>query len=200
VSVLKARLADLEAVAKLHTQVFPGFFLTSLGVAFLKELYIGFLSHPSGILLVVKENDKIVGFAAGTIEPGIFFSDLRHKRFIAFTIKAIPSILRNPLPVCRKLFHATKYQGDSPPKRQSAALLSSIGVSGSHQGAGVANMLIMEFENEARIHGAEHIYLTTDAQNNNRVNAFYLKQGYVVTATFKQNDGREMFRYEKQIF
>lgn len=197
--ILKAVLADIEEVAELHVQAFPGFFLTSLGVPFLKELYAGFLSHSSGIFLVAKEEGLVIGFVAGTSSPKVFFSDLRHTRCLAFVIKAIPSIFRNPLPVCRKLFYAATYKGDAPAARCSAALLSSIGTSQICRGAGVAGSLMIEFENEAMKHGAGHVFLTTDASDNDRVNAFYRKQGYEIVTSFQQNGGRDMFRYEKPL-
>jgi ribosomal protein S18 acetylase RimI-like enzyme len=56
---------------------------------------------------------------------------------------------------------------------------------------------MIEFENEAVEHGVVCVYLTTDAIDNDRVNAFYRKQGYEIVTTFQQNGGREMFRYEK---
>jgi ribosomal protein S18 acetylase RimI-like enzyme len=199
VRILKAVQADIEDVAKLHIQVFPGFFLTSLGASFLKELYAGFLSHSSGIFLVAKEEGRVVGFVAGTSSPKVFFSDLRRRRCMAFVIKATPSIFRNPLPVCRKLFYAATYRGDAPVARPSAALLSSIGISHLCRGAGVAGSLMIEFENESVKRGVEHIYLTTDALDNDRVNVFYRKQGYEIVTTFQQNGGRDMFRYEKQL-
>lgn len=197
--ILKAVQADIEDVAKLHIQVFPDFFLTSLGASFLKELYAGFLSHSSGIFLVAKEEGLIVGFVAGTSSPKVFFSDLRRGRCIAFFIKAIPSIFRNPLPVCKKLFYAATYRGDAPVANPSAALLSSIGTSHSCRGTGVAGSLMIEFESEAMKHGAGHVFLTTDASDNDRVNAFYRKQGYEIVTSFQQNGGRDMFRYEKPL-
>lgn len=197
--IVKAENADIEEVVKLHMQVFPGFFLTSLGFSFLKELYEGFQSAPYGIFLVAKKDGRIVAFAAGTSAPEIFFPDLRRRRSIAFVLKAIPSIIKNPLPVCRKLFYAMRYHGESPVARSSAALLSSIGTSISCQGTGVAGRLMTAFESEALIRGAKYVYLTTDVNSNDRVNAFYQKQGYSIVSSFKQNGRRDMFQYEKQL-
>lgn len=192
-----ADFEDIDEVVDLHIQAFPGFFLTSLGKGFLKELYAGFLTDSTGIFVVARNEGGLVGFAAGTSEPEAFFADLRRRRGAVFAIKAIPAIVKNPLPVCRKLFYAVRYRGEAPAARSSGALLSSIGIATSAIGTGIAGSLILAFENEVLKRGVKSVYLTTDVQDNDRVNAFYAKHGYVVLDRFKQNGRRDMFRYEK---
>lgn len=192
-----ARPADIDAVVNLHIQAFPGFFLTSMGKGFLRELYAGFLSHPSGIFLVARHEKGVVGFAAGTIQPVPFFEGLRRRRGMVFLLKAIPAILKNPLPVCRKLFYAVRYRGEASAPSSSGALLSSIGIAPSAVGTGVGGGLISAFEKEVLKQGVGSVYLTTDVRDNDRVNAFYAKHGYVITDRFKQSGRREMFRYRK---
>lgn len=192
-----ASIHDIDGIVKLHAEAFPGFFLTSLGERFLGELYRGFLSHPSGICLVAYQSDGLVGFAAGTSQPEVFFRELRRRRGAVFLLKAMPAILINPLPVARKLIYALRYRGELPVERPSGALLSSIGVSDAARGGGVAGALIRAFEVEATQHGSRSVYLTTDACGNKRANAFYQKQGYSILDRFKQNGTREMVRYEK---
>lgn len=197
----QATPSDVAEVARLHVHAFPGFFLTSLGTPFLEELYGGFLGHPSGIFIVAREAGHIVGFAVGTSKPVEFFPDLRRRRRVAFVIKAIPAIFRNPLPVCRKLFHAVRYRGEAPApvERASGALLSSLGVAETCRGSGLAGKLVLEFEQKAAQNGAGFVYLTTDAQGNDRVNRFYANNGYTVVSRFFQSGRREMFRYEKSL-
>jgi len=192
-----ANQSDIAEIADLHRRAFPGFFLTSLGLSFLRELYAGFLSHPSGILLVANQNGHIVGFVGGTSAPDLFFSSLRRRRGIAFVLKAIPSILRNPLPVCKKLFLALRYRGEVPALKLPGALLSSIGTATECRGSGLATRLILAFERRAKDHGSEFVYLTTDANDNDRVNAFYRKHQYLPLDRFLQNGKREMIRYQK---
>lgn len=195
--ITRASHSEVAQIALLHIEAFPGFFLTSMGLPFLKELYTGFLSHPSGVLLVAKDGEHLVGFAAGTSAPKIFFPELRRKRGAAFLLRAIPSILRNPLPVCRKLLYARRYRGEAAKDETSGALLSSIGVATSYRGLGVAAGLIATFETEMVQRGAKSVYLTTDSEKNDRVMAFYRKSGYTAISCFKQTGGRKMFRYEK---
>lgn len=197
--IVKASRADVPEVAKLHIDAFPGFFLTSLGLPFLEELYDGFLSHPSGIFIIAKDDRGIIGFAAGTSAPEVFFPELRRSRFLAFFLKSIPSIVRNPIPVCRKLLLAARYRGGASQQRPGGALLSSIGIATVCRGDGSAANLIAEFERIAASRGVDLVYLTTDAERNDRVNAFYKKQGYAIVDHFQQSGKRCMFRYEKRL-
>jgi len=196
-NIENAGFADLDEVVHLHVQAFPGFFLTSLGKGFLKELYAGFLTVSTGIFVVARNEGGVVGFAAGTSDPEVFFADLRRRRGAVFAIKAIPAIVKNPLPVCRKLFYAVRYRGEAPVARASGALLSSIGIAKSAVGTGVAGRLMAAFESEVLKRGVSFVYLTTDVQGNDRVNAFYSKHNYVVLDRFKQNGRRDMYRYGK---
>src|SRR5512139_3087395 len=46
IRVRAMRSADLDAVARLHSLAFAGYFLTHLGPGFLRRLYAGFLEKP----------------------------------------------------------------------------------------------------------------------------------------------------------
>ena len=195
--IRRATLSDVQNVTKIHIAAFPGFFLTSLGKGFLRELYSGFLSLPSGIFLVAENQGQLIGFAAGTSDPESYFSELRKRRGVFFLLSAIPAVLRHPLLVMKKLYGALFYRGDEPADLKNAALLSSIGVLPEAFGAGVGRELLEKFEEIAFSHGAQFVYLTTDETGNDRVNAFYRKCGYREESRFLQQANRPMLRYVK---
>jgi ribosomal protein S18 acetylase RimI-like enzyme len=197
--IYRAQKNDVADVARLHVNVFPNFFLTSLGLSFLEELYSGFLHDQTGIFFVAKEKGEIIGFVVGTSEPHCFFSKLRRRRFLFFTLKAIPGVLRSPINVFRKLLSALSYRGGSNQVNASSALLSSIGVADHYKGKAIAKKLITQFEQEVLSLGKSIVYLTTDAQDNDRANSFYHRQGYVVTETFYQSGSRKMICYQKNL-
>ena len=197
--IRNANIADLNDVIRLHIAAFPSFFLTFMGAGFLRELYLGFINISNGIFFVAVDDDKVVGFIAGTNAPVVFFSEMRRKRGIFFLLNAVPAIVRHPIIVIKKLFLAFTYRGDKPLTIKNSALLSSIGVSPEVIGRGIGYQLLMKFESDVISRGAKFIYLTTDAVGNDSVKAFYSKCGYSVESTFLQQTNRPMIRYVKKL-
>lgn len=189
----------LEALVGLHLAAFPGFFLTQLGKPFLRLLYAGFIDHPAGVFIVGEEDQEIVGFAAGTTQPDLFFKQLLRRNGLRFALAAIPGLLRNPLFVARKCFGALFYRGESLPDLKNAALLSSLAVAPEHSGKGIGKTLVQAFAEEAWARGCSAIYLTTDAAKNAQVNRFYEKCGFKLRDTLKRQGNRMMNRWVMEI-
>ena len=197
--IRNASIADLDDVTKLHMIVFPDFFLTLMGAGFLRELYLGFINISNGIFFVAVDDDKVVGFIAGTNSPSVFFSEMRRKRGVFFLLNAVPAFIRHPVIVIKKLYLAFSYRGDKPLTLESSVLLSSLGVSLEVMGKGIGAQLLQRFELDAISRGAKFIYLTTDAVGNDSVKAFYSKCGYSVESTFLQQTNRPMIKYIKEL-
>jgi ribosomal protein S18 acetylase RimI-like enzyme len=198
-SIRLANAADIDAIVKLHIIAFPGFFLTLLGAAFLRQLYVNFLNHPTGTLIVAYEQDRLLGFAAGTSSPDCFFSEIRGRQWFRFSLSALPAMVKHPFLVLRKLTTAIFYRGDPPSDLIGAALLSSIGVEPQVTGKSVGGKLLHEFEEHMRANGIGSVYLITDANDNEGVNAFYQKYGYRQENRFIQGGKRLMVRYLKNL-
>jgi ribosomal protein S18 acetylase RimI-like enzyme len=197
-SLRNATTEDIGEVVTIHLQAFPGFFLSKLGAGFLGELYRGFLNHPDGVFIVSTNlQGELTGFAAGTLSPERFFSDLRRRRGLFFLFQALPSLLRSPSLVFVKLFAAIFYRGGASSTIQGGCLLSSIGVSPAVQGQAVGRELLSGFEDEVFSRATPFVYLTTDKIGNDRVNAFYRRSGYVVQLEYMQGGSRPMLRYLK---
>lgn len=191
--------ADVGHLCSLHMKSFPGFFLTSLGPRFLRLLYAGFANEPKGICIVAEEKGVLVGFAAGTTAPDVFFGRLLRRQGWRFAIAAIPGLLRNPGFVARKCLGAVFYRGEQPAGLTNAALLSSLAVSPAYEGKGLGQRLVQAFADAAYKQGCSAIYLTTDEAGNDRVKRFYAKCGFVLRDTFKRPGKRVMNRWVMDI-
>lgn len=198
--VRQATESDIEAIVFIHIAAFQGFFLTLLGTSFLKSLYMAFLKREYGILRVaITEQDKVVGFAAGTSLPQSFFSQLRKEQWVSFLLKALPSLLIKPTLVIKKLYFALFYKGDKPATLSDVSLLSSIAVLPDLAGKSVGKLLISDFEAQVKVAGSRALYLTTDKVGNDKVVFFYERVGYQIECEFKQPSGREMLRLIKYL-
>lgn len=197
--VRPATKPDLADIVRIHAAAFPGFFLTQLGPAFLREYYRTVCDFEHGIALVACSKDGATeGFVAGFIGPAAFYQLLRSRR-VRLGLCAAPAILRRPALLPRLLRNgrraADSSQG-SPANRESE--LASIGVAPTGQGKGIGRALVAAFIEHSRAGGAECVSLTTDARENETVNRFYQSLGFQVAAVETVGE-RLMNRYELEL-
>ena len=185
---------DIDTVVSVHLKSFPGFFLSSLGPKFLSLYYRGVVDAPEGIAYVyLNENKEPAGFVAGTSNPQGFYKRLLKRDWLKFSFASIAALLKNPgaIPrVARGLIHP----GQNPAGEEIAGLFS-IGVLPELQGTGAGKKLVQAFLSQARTRGCKRVFLTTDRDDNEPVNHFYQKLGFVVEREYKTPEGRNMNEY-----
>jgi colanic acid biosynthesis glycosyl transferase WcaI len=184
----------IEPAVDVHLQAFPSFFLSSLGPHFLREFYASFLADRVGIGFVARSpSGDVMGAVLGPLNPQGYFKRLLRRRWWAFCLASVGAVGRHPT-CLKRLLRAVFYRGEAPsgPVR---ALLSSISVSPSAQGHGVGKALVHRWVVEARRRGANGCYLTTDAEGNDAVNAFYRGLGWRLESAYITPEARRMNRY-----
>lgn len=194
VNVRFANKYDVTDMVSVHLESFPGFFLTFLGPRFLRVLYTNILGISDNISLVaVDDNRTIEGFAVGTLSPEGLYKRLLAKNWLDFALASIYPALRNPTYVPRLLraFKAPKVER----VKSADCLLMSIAVSPHVAGKGIGRQLLAEFLDVAENRGAQVISLTTDKENNEAVNQFYLNNGFELCESFATPEGRQMNEY-----
>ncbi|MEL4506379.1 GNAT family N-acetyltransferase [Luteococcus sp. H138] len=190
--------ADIEQIVALHRRAFPDFFLSQLGPNFLTQFYKGFLTDPTSVTVVAHGDDgRVLGAVVGTTQPSGFFSRLLKRRLPGFLLASAQAAIQDPKRAPR-LARGVLYRGEAG-ERVEGALLSSICVDPATQGAGVGRILLDAWEAAARLRGAKHAFLTTDANDNDATNGFYLRNGWTLTKEFSTPEGRAMNRYEKDL-
>jgi ribosomal protein S18 acetylase RimI-like enzyme len=184
----------LDDVVRLHLDAFPSFFLCFLGPRFLREFYKSFIRDSQGLAYVaVAKGRRILGVVVGPLDPRDYFRRLVKRRWWAFGLASLGYVLRRPSDAPR-VFRALYYRGETPPG-PVRALLSSLAVQPAAQGCGVGRMLALRWTQEARRRGAPGCYLTTDADDNDKVNAFYRALDWKLEHTYTTPEGRRMNRY-----
>jgi ribosomal protein S18 acetylase RimI-like enzyme len=186
--------ADIAEVVLIHQQAFAGFFLTAMGGAFLRELYAGILSDPSGIAFVYQQGDKLQGFVAGTSSPAGLYTRLLLHRWWRFALASIKPCFSRPSIIPRVL------RGLTLPRRAQGmaghGLLMSIAVLPQQQGKGVGATLVEAFVSQARRRGLTAIKLTTDSLHNDAANHFYCRLGFQISQVITTPENRLLNEYE----
>ena len=193
IRVRDMKLAEVKIVVKIHLKSFPNFFLTSLGPAFLSELFTATIADPDGIGLVAELNAQPVGYVIGTVNPNGFYVRLARRRWLQFCLASLPALLKKPL-IFRRLLRALSISNKKLPAADCATLMS-ICTDPDYQGRGTGKSLTQAFLAKAFSCGAGSVNLTTDAVNNDNVNQFYRSMGFKLIRTFLTPEGRSMNEY-----
>lgn len=184
---------DIDAVAELHREAFPSFFLTDLGFRALSELYRGMLDDPSGITLVAYRGGQVVGVAAGSIRPSGFYRRMLVRRWWRFATALVPDFIRRPQLIWRLAWRLRSATSNSSDVQQASLL--SLAVAQSARRQSVGRHLVRSFLAESLRRGARRVNLTTDADNNEQTIVFYEKLGFRRRATLLTRENRRLHEY-----
>ncbi len=187
----------IKDIVDVHIKSFPNFFLTFLGSNFLFLLYKMVSKEKNGILIVAKDSNKVVGFVAGVIDQYEFFKKLVFKYKWKFAFTSVKAILKKPK-ILARLLRALK-RSDESIRYSSKTYLMSIAVHPAYQGRGIGKILIEELFKEVIKKGGISVCLTTDKNNNDKVNKFYINLGFKLVRSYKTPEGREMNEYFKSL-
>lgn len=187
---------DSVRMTEIHTNSFKGFFLTSLGSRFLVKFYRALLNHPLGLGVGIYYNGQLIGFAVGTTQEKGFYRQLLWSNVFGLLQSAMISLLKKPSKI---LYLLSSLKGGSRSYRHNYGSLLSICIDSTMQKNGAGKKLITAFEYELKNRGCKSVSLTTDAENNDKVNYFYTGQGYSLIEVFTTANGRSMNLFLKEL-
>ncbi|KHJ39134.1 hypothetical protein PBAC_07340 [Pedobacter glucosidilyticus] len=193
VKVLKP--TDCSKVAELHLEAFSSFFLTSLGKSFLVVFYKAIIKHKNGIALGIYENEKLLAFAVGTTKKRGFYTSIIKSSAFKLLLFSLPALIKTPTNIL-KLFKSLITNETTEETLLDNASLLSICVNPLANHRGLGKKILVAFE-ESVFFLANSISLTTDAIDNEYVNLFYKKNGYILLKQYSQGK-RKMNLYNKQ--
>jgi ribosomal protein S18 acetylase RimI-like enzyme len=113
--------------------------------------------------------------------------------WLRFSIASLAAVWRKPS-VLRRIARALFHPSQNPVGKEVAGLFS-IGVSPELQGTGAGKKLVQAFLEDARERGCKKVFLTTDRDDNDVVNAFYQRIGFAVGRQYITPEGRRMNEY-----
>ena len=192
--IKKAEFRQIKSIVDIHLATFPGFFLTFLGPGFLKCLYQAFITHEASQLLIAEnEAGELLGFVAFSNDLSALYRHLIRRDLFPLAWYSFSAFLRRPS-ILFRLLRGLKQPGQSL-RAERYAELSSIGVVPQWKHSGVGSALISEVKSRIDFSTISYLKLETDADNNDEVNAFYLRNGFVLHNNLTTKEGRRMNEY-----
>jgi ribosomal protein S18 acetylase RimI-like enzyme len=192
--VRKAQKEDLPIIVTIHQAAFATFFLTRLGRRFLYQHYGLALRCRTGIFLVAEGASGLDGFVCGYVDPEEFYGLMRQSRMI-FAMPLLSALIRQPSLATKVTRCIQRIEQPASDRLAHSCELASIAVRPNACGKGVGQTLVKAFLKQAWITGAQHVYLNTDANENEAVNALYRKLGFQLRRRFQKDKGRLMNEY-----
>ena len=189
----KASSNYVKALAELHKKAFPGFFLTQLGVPFLRTLYTGYMEDKDSGIIVAEDDGKLIGFIAYSNDYPRFYKGLIKNHLMKFAICSLGAAIRHPSFI-KRLLGAFK-KSDSVVKTERYVELASICVDPEVECRGVGTQLIYFLKRIVDFNKYVYINLETDADGNDGINQFYVKNGFKLERQFVTAEGRRMNEY-----
>jgi ribosomal protein S18 acetylase RimI-like enzyme len=186
-------LADVKALASMHRDVFPDYFLSHLGQkaveAFYADIIRGSGTHFSSI---AQSNGQLIGFVAGTSDSAGFFRKLYHDHFVDMALGVLQGIFTDAV-FCKQLWDRRSHvlralqsrflkepATTTPhPVSKVPVRLLSIGVLANQRKPGVAESMLNHFLQQLDAAGIREVGLSV-FDSNQRAVRFYEKTGWQV--------------------
>lgn len=190
-----------EILAKLHADVFPVFFLSTLGLNFLTTYYKVVLKHPETIcFFATDENENILGYVLGRSHASGYLKRILMSAPLTFMLEGLKLLFTRPKSLLRLIRNLDKKNNDGSEKdTQNYAEIGLIGVIPEAKGKGIGHQLLREFEKELKKRNVKQLSLTTDYENNENTLRAYHAWGFEVLYIFTTYPNRKMYRLIKDI-
>lgn len=191
-----ANISDLQCVVLIHEKAFPDFFLTTLGSEFLKLFYTSVMNDKDGVLLVCENDERVIGFCAGTMLSSGFNKKLIKTNLRTYMMASLKILFTRPMSLVHLMKNMSKEKSSQGDDGQYAELLS-IGVDPTVQRTGGGTAMLKALEEEVKARGGKKLSLTTDFNDNEKAIGFYKSLGYETWYDFVTYPNRRMYRLIK---
>ena len=194
--IIKLDESHISALVNIHSLSFQDFFLTRLGPAFLKKYYSMILNYHGGVILGIHNDTELMGFVCGFRCPPEFYREMKRQR-IKLLFPVVRGLMRRPHLMSRLLFNIKSVSGSRSKSLDDNAVyeLSSIGVNPDYSGMGYGKDLVSAFIDYCAKNNGKTISLSTDANDNDAVNAFYISLGFSLNKQYNSGSKRLMNEY-----
>jgi ribosomal protein S18 acetylase RimI-like enzyme len=173
-----AQTEDARSIAAIHKHEIKKGFLSTLPIGFLAKLYEAIMRSQNGFCVVAQENEKVIGFIAGTTSvKKVYQYFFFHYFFSAAPLLALKIF---QFDTAKKIWEVLKY----PQKEQKlpSAELLTIAVKHESQGEGIAGQMLSLFCEEMKKRDTK-VFKVLVGEELAPAIAFYEKAGFRFYAT-----------------
>lgn len=167
------RPQELKEVVNIHLQELTESTLNKFGSKFLQVVYKSAVKNNNNILLVLKEDNKIIGFTLATKSSSNFYHQIITENFFTLTWEVIKSSLSHPKLILETALWFLLPQNTN----QKTAELQFIAIDKSYQGKGWGKKLIQKLTQKFSLFHIHKLQAGTWASND-RSNNFYKRLNF----------------------
>jgi ribosomal protein S18 acetylase RimI-like enzyme len=160
-------VADVDAMAALHSDRIAEGFLVTLGPAFLRRLYRRVVVSNGSFVLVVDDGDRVCGFIAVAESTRALYREYLRRDGLAAAASAAPAIVRAP----RAVWETLRY-GLRGGEGAAGAEILATGVAGDCGRRGIGSRLVRAAIEELQRRGVASARVVTAVGNVAAVRAY----------------------------
>ena len=184
-------------MARLHRDSFPDYFLSMLGLPFMKAIYREYLENPSAGIVIAEEDGKLVGLLSYMDSTSQVPVNVINNRPVLFLCSAFSLILRKPsLYKNIKRLHESCRKEKTRVRTRKYIELGSFCLYPELRGNGTGTEMLERVKSMTDYNTYDCVSLTTASDDNDRINLFYMKRGFVPTGMVTMPEGKCMTIYE----
>ena len=200
IKIRKAEPADYKVLAEKHIEVFPDFFMSTLGLSFLQTYYKYVLRHPNTVSFFAEQDGQVVGYVVGRLQTKGFLKSVIKRNPIPFMWEGFKLVFTRPKALIRIFNNLEKKQDSGEVKdAQDYGEIGLIGINPSMKGKGIGRLLLQQIESDLQSHNVQRLSLTTDYYNNENTLAAYKTWGFSILYDFVTYPNRRMYRLIKDV-
>jgi glycosyltransferase involved in cell wall biosynthesis/ribosomal protein S18 acetylase RimI-like enzyme len=185
VPIVRARLADVEGISRLHTIAMPTAFLPTLGQGFLRRFHRSLVTDREATVVVARDqHGAVVGFAAGVPSTRRF----SHRFLVRHGVGATVSIARSPRAL-RRLLETRSYASSRPSRSAGDAELIAVAVAERYRGQGLGRALTASVVEALATGGAPMVRVLVGAENAAAV-GLYASEGFAPHHSIEVHEGQ----------
>lgn len=185
-------------MARLHRLSFPDYMLSKMGYPFMKAIYRSYLESPeSGVIIAENDDGSLAGLLSYMDSTVNIPARVVNRRKLLFWVSALIVSLRDPSGYEKmKRFYRKCSEPHHAAHSRKHLELGSFCLYPGLRGKGTGTEMLEHVKNMTDYHTFDYVGLTTASDDNDRVNLFYLRCGFMPTGIITLPDRRKMTVYQ----